>query len=107
MEQQVNRQLVLAKDYHDGDEKWTSDRILRRIGRVANDVVVQSSTWVRHANQLRLSFQPMTVPSSRVIPSDIFLDTFELPQDVSVAAPNPEVHPPSICTPRRWTDRPQ
>ncbi|KAF6774197.1 hypothetical protein AHF37_06128 [Paragonimus kellicotti] len=116
MEQQFNRrhgatnrtfslgQLVLAKDYRDGVEKWTAGRILRRTGRVTYDVEVQSSIWVRHANQLRPSFQPVTVPSSRVIPLDILLDTFELPQDVSAAAPNPEAHPPSICTPRRWTD---
>ncbi|KAF6773883.1 hypothetical protein AHF37_07289 [Paragonimus kellicotti] len=97
--------LVLAKDYRDGVEKWTAGRILRRTGRVTYDVEVQSSIWVRHANQLRPSFQPVTVPSSRVIPLDILLDTFELPQDVSAAAPNPEAHPPSICTPRRWTDR--
>ncbi|KAF6779109.1 hypothetical protein AHF37_01218 [Paragonimus kellicotti] len=52
-----------------------------------------------------LLFNQVTVPSSQVIPLDILLDTFELPQDVSAAAPNPEAHPPSICTPRRWTDR--
>ncbi|KAF6773972.1 hypothetical protein AHF37_06755 [Paragonimus kellicotti] len=101
----LGSQPVFTKDYRDGIEKWTAGRILRRTGRVTYDVEVQSSIWVRHANQLRPSFQPVTVPSSRVIPLDILLDTFELPQDVSAAAPNPEAHPPSICTPRRWTDR--
>ncbi|KAF6774199.1 hypothetical protein AHF37_06130 [Paragonimus kellicotti] len=48
------------------------------LDRVTYDVKVQSSIWVRHANQLRPSFQPVTVPSSRVIPLDILLDTFEL-----------------------------
>ncbi|KAF7255986.1 hypothetical protein EG68_06649 [Paragonimus skrjabini miyazakii] len=107
MEQQFNRrhgannrtfslgQLVLSKDCRDGVEKWTAGRILRRTGRVTYDVEVQSSMWVH----------PVTVPSSRVILLDILLDTFDLPQDVSAAAPTLEAHPPSICTPRRWTNR--
>ncbi|KAF7242672.1 hypothetical protein EG68_10163 [Paragonimus skrjabini miyazakii] len=119
MERQFNRrhgainhtfslgQFVLAKNYHDGVEKWNAGRILRRTGRVTYDVEVQSSVRVRHANQLRPSFQPVTVPSNRIIPLDVLLDTFDLSQDVSAAAPNPETHPPSTCTPRRWTDRPQ
>ncbi|KAF8561749.1 hypothetical protein P879_07702 [Paragonimus westermani] len=100
MEQQFNRrhgatnctfslgQLVLAKDYRDGVGKWTAGRILRRTGRVTHDMEVQSSVWV-------------TVPSTRVIPLDIILDTFELPQDVLATAPNPETHPPGIFKPRR------
>ncbi|KAF7261755.1 hypothetical protein EG68_00626 [Paragonimus skrjabini miyazakii] len=79
MEQQFNRrhgatnrtfslgQFVLAKEYRDGVEKWTAGRILRRTGRVTYDGELQSSIWVRHANQLRPSFQPATVASSRVI----------------------------------------
>ncbi|KAF5398484.1 hypothetical protein PHET_07504 [Paragonimus heterotremus] len=47
----------------------------------------------------------MTVPSSRVIPLNVLLDTFDLSQEASATAPNPEAHPPSIYTPRRWTDR--
>ncbi|KAF7233959.1 hypothetical protein EG68_12210, partial [Paragonimus skrjabini miyazakii] len=97
-------QFVLVKDYRDGVEKCTAGRILRRNGRVTYDVEVQSSVWVRHANQLRPSFQPVTVPFSPVIPLDVLLDTFGLSQDVSAAAPDPEAHPSSICTPRRWTD---
>ncbi|KAF8567714.1 hypothetical protein P879_08883 [Paragonimus westermani] len=117
MEQQFNRrydatnrtfplgQLVLVKDYRDGVEKWTACRILRRAVRIIRDVEVQSPIWVRNANQTRPSFQQVTVPSSRIIPLDILLETFELPQDNSANAPNPEAHAPSICTPRRWTDR--
>ncbi|KAF7257514.1 hypothetical protein EG68_05260 [Paragonimus skrjabini miyazakii] len=113
MEQQFNRrhgatsrtfslgQFVLAKDYRDGVEKWTAGRILQRTSQVTYDVEVQSSVWVRHANQLRPSFQPVTVPSNRVISLDVLLDTFDLSQDVSAAAPNPEAHPPSTCTSRR------
>ncbi|KAF7253016.1 hypothetical protein EG68_09751 [Paragonimus skrjabini miyazakii] len=100
-------QFVLAKDYRDCVEKWTAGHILRRTGRVTYDVEVQSSVLVRHANQLRPSFQPVTVPSNRVIPLDVLLDTFDLSQDVSAAAPNPQARPPNTCTPRRWTDRPQ
>ncbi|KAF7235519.1 Gag-pol polyprotein [Paragonimus skrjabini miyazakii] len=119
MEQQFNRrhgatnrtfslgQFVLANDYRDGVEKWTAGRILRRTGRVTYDVEVQFSVWVRHANQLRPSLQPVTVPSNRVIPLDVLLDTFDLSQDVSAAAPNPEAHLPSTCTPKRWSDRPR
>ncbi|KAF8561776.1 hypothetical protein P879_09061 [Paragonimus westermani] len=65
---------------------------------------VQSPMWVRHANQLRPSFHWVTAPSSRVIPLDILLDTFELPQGVSATAPNPEAHFPSIYIPRGWTN---
>ncbi|KAF7234321.1 hypothetical protein EG68_11980 [Paragonimus skrjabini miyazakii] len=118
MERQFNRhhgstnrtfsldQLVLAKDYRDGVEKWTADRIRRRIGRVTYDVEVQSPVWVRHAYQLRFFFSTGDRPvqpshSTGYSPGDMF----ELRQDVSAAAPNPEVHPPSICTPRIWTDR--
>ncbi|KAF7232980.1 hypothetical protein EG68_07833 [Paragonimus skrjabini miyazakii] len=72
-------QLVLAKDYHGGVEKWTAGRILRWTVWVTYDVEMQSSTWVRHGNQLRASYQPVTVPYSRVLPLDILLDTFELP----------------------------
>ncbi|KAF8572151.1 hypothetical protein P879_00351 [Paragonimus westermani] len=109
MEQQFNRshgatnrtfsldQLVLTKDCR-GVEKWTAGRILRRTGRVTYDVEMQSSIWVHHANQLRPSFQQMAIPSSRVTPLDILLNTFELPKDVSATTPNPEAHPPSICT---------
>ncbi|KAF7234807.1 hypothetical protein EG68_11686 [Paragonimus skrjabini miyazakii] len=94
MEQQFNRrhgatnrtfslgQFVLAKDYRGVGEMWTAGRILRRTGRVTYDVEVQSSVWVRHANQLRPSFQPVTVPSNRIIPLDVLLDTFDLSQDV-------------------------
>ncbi|KAF8561701.1 hypothetical protein P879_07749, partial [Paragonimus westermani] len=46
----------------------------------------------------------VTVHSSRVIQLDILLDTFELSEDVSATASNPEAHPPGICTPRIWTD---
>ncbi|KAF8566587.1 hypothetical protein P879_05109 [Paragonimus westermani] len=66
---------------------------------------MQSSRWVRRANQLRPSFQQVNVPSSRAISLDILLDTFELPQDAPATIPNPEAHPPSIRTSRRWTDR--
>ncbi|KAF5395734.1 hypothetical protein PHET_11580 [Paragonimus heterotremus] len=97
--------FVLAKDYRDGVEEWTAGHILRRTDRVTYDVEVQSSVWGRHANQLHPFFQLVTVPSVRVIPLDIPLGTFELPQDILAAAPNPEAHPLSICTPRRWTDR--
>ncbi|KAF5400464.1 hypothetical protein PHET_05928 [Paragonimus heterotremus] len=117
MEQQFNRhhdatnrtfslrQPALAKDYRDGVQKLTAGRTLRRTGRVTYNVEVQSSIWVLHANQLRPSFQPVTVPSSRVIPLDILLDTFDLPQDVLAAVPNPQAHRPSICTSRRWAGR--
>ncbi|KAF5396866.1 hypothetical protein PHET_10025 [Paragonimus heterotremus] len=98
-------QFVLAKDYRDGVKKWTAGRILRRTGRVTSDMEMQPSVWVRRANQLRPSFQPMTVPSSRVILLNILLDTFELHRDVSAVAANPEAHPSSIYTFRRWTDR--
>ncbi|KAF5395995.1 hypothetical protein PHET_11296 [Paragonimus heterotremus] len=98
-------QLVHAKNYRDGVEKWIAGHTLRGTGLATYDVEVQSSLWVSHANQLCPSFQPVTVPSSQVIPLDILLDTFNLHQNVSVAAPNPEAHPLSICTPRRWTDR--
>ncbi|KAF6770541.1 hypothetical protein AHF37_10791 [Paragonimus kellicotti] len=92
-------------DYRDGVEKWTAaGRIPRRTGRVTNDVEMQSSMRVRHANQLRPAFQPVTVPSIRVTPLDIRLDTFGLPHDVSDAVLNPEIHLPSICTLRRWTE---
>ncbi|KAF5398595.1 hypothetical protein PHET_08037 [Paragonimus heterotremus] len=76
MEQQFNRrhdatnrrfslgQLVLANDYRDGVEMWTAGCILRRTGPITYDVEMQSSVWIRHANQLRPSFQPVTVPSS-------------------------------------------
>ncbi|KAF5395745.1 hypothetical protein PHET_11552 [Paragonimus heterotremus] len=97
-------QFVLAKDYRDGVEKWTADRILRQSGRVTYDMEVQSPVWVRHTNQLRPSFQSVTVLSSRVIPLHVLLDTFDLSEYVSAAAPNPEAHSPTICTPR-WTDR--
>ncbi|KAF7258310.1 hypothetical protein EG68_04224 [Paragonimus skrjabini miyazakii] len=105
MEQQFNRrhdatnrtfslsQFVLAEDYRDGGEKWTAGRILRRTSRVTYDVEVQPS--------------PVTVPSNRVIPLDVLLDTFDLSQEVSAAAPNPEALLPSTCTPTRWTDRPR
>ncbi|KAF5394179.1 hypothetical protein PHET_12101 [Paragonimus heterotremus] len=113
MEQQLNRrhdatnrtfslgQLILTKDYCDGVEKWTAGCILQQNDQVTYEVEVQSSIRVGHASHLRPSFQPVTVPYSRVIPLDILLDTFDLPQDASAATPNP----PSICTPRRWRDR--
>ncbi|KAF7261687.1 hypothetical protein EG68_01354 [Paragonimus skrjabini miyazakii] len=73
-------QLVLAKGCFDDVEKGIADCILRRTGRVTYDVKVQSSIWVSHASQLRPSFQPVTVPSSRVIPLEILLDTSEPPR---------------------------
>ncbi|KAF7233849.1 hypothetical protein EG68_12618 [Paragonimus skrjabini miyazakii] len=100
MEQQFNRrhgatnrtfslgQLVLAKDYHDGVDKWTAGRILRRTGRVTYEVRVQSSIQVRHANQLHPSFQPVIVPFIPVTPPDIPLNTLDLPQDFSATDPN-------------------
>ncbi|KAF7257558.1 hypothetical protein EG68_08876 [Paragonimus skrjabini miyazakii] len=102
MEQQFNRRqgatnrtsslgrLVLAKDCRDSAEKWTAGRILRRTGRVTYDVEVQSSIWG---------------PLRKSTASFFSTDTFHTPQEVSAAAPNPEAHPPAICTPRRWTDR--
>ncbi|KAG5448063.1 hypothetical protein CSKR_200658 [Clonorchis sinensis] len=44
---------VLAKEYRSGGEKWTHGYIKRRVGNVIYEVDVQSTTWVRHANQLR------------------------------------------------------
>ncbi|KAF5397854.1 hypothetical protein PHET_08968 [Paragonimus heterotremus] len=85
----------------------TFSLVNRKTGRVTYHVELQSSVWVRHANQLRTSFQPVTVPSSPATPLDVLLDTFDLSPDVSAAAPNPDAHPPTICTPRRWTDRSQ
>ncbi|KAF7234492.1 hypothetical protein EG68_11775 [Paragonimus skrjabini miyazakii] len=92
-------QFVLAKDYRDGVEKWTAGRILRWTGPVTYNVEVQSSLWVRHANQLRPSFQPVTVPSNQVIPLDALLGALDLSQDVSAAAPNPEAHPQAPARP--------
>ena len=62
-------QSVLAKDYRNGKEKWTLGHIVRRSGKTVYDVQVESSIWVRHANQLRTSHLPM----------DILCDTFGLP----------------------------
>lgn len=76
-------QAVWAKDYRNGKEKWTQGHIVRRSGKVIYDVDVQSSIWVRHANQLRHSYLPKR--QSNDIPLNILLDTFELPQSVPAA----------------------
>lgn len=119
MEQQFNRrhgavkhtfvpgQSVLAKDYRGGGEKWTPGLIRRRTGQVVYDVDVQSSTWVRHANQLRPCYQPATITSNHTVPLDIILDTFELPQCSTPDTPVMETPLQNICAPRRWTTRPR
>ncbi|KAF7240693.1 hypothetical protein EG68_11657 [Paragonimus skrjabini miyazakii] len=103
MEQQFNRlhyatnrtfllgQFVLAKDYRDGGEKWTAGRILRRTGRVTYDVEVQSSVWVRHANQLRPSFQPSY--SIGCSSSSTYLKTFRLPLQIRRHISQAPAHP--------------
>ena len=75
-------QPVLAKDYSNGKEKWTQGYILHRSGNVIYDVDVQSSIWVRHANQLRHSYLSERPSNDTVIPLNVLLDTFELPQRV-------------------------
>ena len=72
----------LAKDYHNGKEKWTQGYIIRRSGNVIYDVDVQSSIWVRHANQRRHSYLSERPSNDTVIPLNVLLDTFELPQRV-------------------------
>ena len=75
-------QPVLVKDYRNGEEKWTQGYIIRRSRNVIYDVDVQSSIWVRHANQLRHSYLSERPSNDTVIPFDVLLDTFELPQRV-------------------------
>lgn len=75
-------QPVWAKDYRNGKEKWTQGYIILRSGNVIYDVDVQSTTWVRHANQLHHSYLPERQSNDTVIPLNVLLDTFELPQSV-------------------------
>ncbi|TGZ56949.1 hypothetical protein CRM22_010049 [Opisthorchis felineus] len=95
---------ALAKGYRSGVEKWTSSYIKHRIGNVIYEVDVQSTTWVHHANQLRLGHDaPPTSDNS--IPLDILLDNLELPpiHVPLVQTDNPLVE--FICTPRGWSSR--
>ena len=73
-------QPVLTKDYRNSKEKWTQGYVIRHSGNVIYDV--QSSIWVRHANQLRHSYLSERPSNDTVIPSNVLLDTFELPQRV-------------------------
>ena len=56
--------------------------MIRRSGNVIYEVDVQSSIWVRHANQLRHSYLSERPSNDTVIPLNILLDTFKLPQKV-------------------------
>lgn len=49
---------VLAKDYHNSEEKWIQRHITCHSENVRYNVDIQSSVWVWHANQLRPSSLP-------------------------------------------------
>ena len=74
-------QSVLAKDYRGKVEKLAQGLIVHRIRHVTYDVDVQSSSRIRHANQLCLSRIPLTKLQDPVHPLDILLDTFEFLQN--------------------------
>ena len=96
----VPGQSVLAKDYRRGKERWIQGRIIRRSGNVIYDVDIESTVWVRHANQLRSSHLPET-RSDFTLPLDILLDTFELPPQRSQDIPKDNPKTPNKCVLRK------
>lgn len=83
----VRRQPVLAKDCRNGKEKWTPRYIGRCAGNVIYGIHMQSSIWVRYANQLRLSRLQETKSNNTVITFKMLLGTFEHPQSFFSSEP--------------------
>lgn len=80
----VQGRPVLAKACRNGKEKWIQGYIVHRAWNAIYDVDLQSSIWVENANQLHHSCPPKTKINDTVIPLNIFLDMFVLPQSVLV-----------------------
>ena len=79
----VPGQSVLVKDYHNGKRKWIQGHILHHSGNVIkDDVDIEFTVWVRHANQLQSSHL-LEIKSNFTLVLDILLQTFKLPPQCS------------------------
>lgn len=73
--------LVYVKIYNNNKWQWTSGKIIERSGQVLYNVLLDTQDRLvrSHANQLRLRISSEAEQCNQQLPSDILLDTFDIP----------------------------
>nr|CAX83703.1 Gag-Pol polyprotein [Schistosoma japonicum] len=70
---------VYARDYRPNHSPWMEARVVERRGQVMDEVDVKVERWTRHRNQLRKRAAADCPTSTRNLPLEVLLDTFNLP----------------------------